>query len=51
MDIIFTKYELVAIGVSVFIAKSISRDGNTNWYEGVLLLVVYVILGIAFYMV
>lgn len=51
MNIIFSTYELVAIGVSVFIAKSISRDGNTNWYEGVLLLVVYIILAIAFYMV
>lgn len=51
MNIVFTTFELVAIGVSVFIAKSISRDGNTNWYEGFLLLLVYVILGIAFYMV
>lgn len=51
MDIIFTKYELVAIGVSVFIAKSISRDGQTNWYEGILLLIVYCILGIAFYLI
>ncbi|MDQ0112964.1 calcium/proton exchanger [Paenibacillus harenae] len=51
MDIVFTPIELTAIGVSVFIAKSVSRDGNTNWYEGVLLLMVYVILGIAFYLV
>ncbi|MEX1030648.1 MAG: calcium/proton exchanger [Paenibacillaceae bacterium] len=51
MDIIFSVPELVAIGVSVFIAKSISRDGNTNWYEGLLLLVVYVILATAFFMI
>ena len=51
MDIIFTPFELAAIGVSVFIAKSISRDGSTNWYEGFLLLLVYVILGLAFYLV
>lgn len=51
MDILFTPIELTAIGVSVFIAKSVSQDGNTNWYEGVLLLMVYVILGIAFYLV
>ncbi|MEX2460906.1 MAG: calcium/proton exchanger [Paenibacillaceae bacterium] len=49
MNMVFTTYELVAIGVSVFIAKSISQDGSTNWFEGVLLLVVYLILGIAFY--
>lgn len=51
MDIVFTPIELTAIGVSVFIAKSVSRDGETNWYEGVLLLMVYIILGIAFYLV
>jgi Ca2+:H+ antiporter len=51
MNIVFSTYELVAIGVSVFIAKSISRDGSTNWFEGVLLLVVYLILGVAFYLV
>ncbi|MBO9609100.1 MAG: calcium/proton exchanger [Paenibacillaceae bacterium] len=51
MNIVFTAYELVAIGVAAFIAKSISQDGSTNWYEGVLLLAVYLILGIAFYLV
>lgn len=49
MDLVFTSFELAAIGVSVFIASSISRDGNTNWYEGILLLIVYIILGAAFY--
>ncbi|EXX88082.1 cation transporter [Paenibacillus darwinianus] len=51
MDIVFTTIELAAIGVSVFIATSISRDGRTNWYEGALLLMVYIILGFAFYLV
>lgn len=51
MDLVFTSFELVAIGVSAFIAKSISRDGSTNWFEGVLLLTVYLILGIAFFLV
>ncbi|WP_458121800.1 calcium/proton exchanger [Paenibacillus sp. Z6-24] len=51
MDIVFTTLELVAIMVSVFIAKSIIQDGSTNWYEGTLLLVVYIILGVSFYLV
>ncbi|MBD2846202.1 calcium/proton exchanger [Paenibacillus sp. IB182496] len=51
MDILFTPIELTAIGVSVFIAASVSRDGRTNWYEGALLLMVYFILGIAFFLV
>ncbi|MBO7744995.1 calcium/proton exchanger [Paenibacillus sp. MWE-103] len=51
MDIVFSPIELAAIAVSVFIAKSISKDGTTNWYEGSLLIFVYIILGISFYLV
>lgn len=51
MDIVFTVIELAAIGVSVFIAKSITQDGQTNWYEGLLLIAVYAILGVSFYLV
>lgn len=51
MDYVFSTAELVAIGVSTFIVKSISRDGRTNWFEGVLLLIVYLMLGTAFYFV
>ncbi|WP_096464608.1 calcium/proton exchanger [Aneurinibacillus soli] len=51
MDLVFTSYELAAIGVATFIASSIARDGSTNWYEGILLVVVYIILGTAFYFI
>lgn len=51
MDIVFTVIELAAIGVAVFIAKSITQDGQTNWYEGLLLIAVYGILGYSFYLV
>ncbi|GIO30627.1 MULTISPECIES: calcium/proton exchanger [Paenibacillus] len=51
MNLVFTAIELLAIGVSVFIAKSIIQDGKTNWYEGLMLIVVYVILGVSFFMV
>lgn len=51
MNFVFTTIELVAIGVSVIIAKSITQDGKTNWFEGLLLMLVYVILGVAFFLV
>jgi Ca2+:H+ antiporter len=51
MNLIFSTIELAAIAVAVLIATSISRDGSTTWYEGKLLLIVYVILGVAFYFV
>lgn len=50
MNIVFTLHELLAIAVAVIIAVAISRDGSTSWYEGVLLIAVYLILGIAFFL-
>ncbi|WP_406796832.1 MULTISPECIES: calcium/proton exchanger [Brevibacillus] len=49
MDIVFSTFELAAIGVATFITISITRDGATNWFEGVLLLTVYIILGTVFF--
>ncbi|MCM3784255.1 calcium/proton exchanger [Neobacillus mesonae] len=51
MDIVFTTIELVAIAVAVFISKSIIQDGSTNWYEGLLLMAVYCILGVSFFLI
>ncbi|USG63704.1 calcium/proton exchanger [Brevibacillus ruminantium] len=51
MDIVFTTFELAAIGVATVITISITRDGATNWFEGVLLLAVYLILGTAFFFI
>ncbi|CAM3307835.1 MULTISPECIES: calcium/proton exchanger [Saccharibacillus] len=51
MNIVFSTIEIVAIAVSVFVAKSIIQDGETNWYEGLLLIAVYIILGVSFFMV
>ena len=49
MDLIFTNFEVLAVALSVAIMAFISQDGESNWMEGVQLLAVYVILGIAFY--
>ena len=49
MDLEFTIPEVVAVIAAVFIVGEISRDGETNWLEGVQLLSVYLILGILFY--
>jgi len=49
MDLLFTTFELVAIGISVLSIGFIAHDGETNWMEGVQLLAVYVILALAFY--
>lgn len=49
MDLLFTPLEVVAIVASVAVVALISQDGESNWMEGVLLLAVYAILGLAFF--
>ncbi len=49
MDLVFTPAEVMAMGLAVAITGQISGDGESNWFEGVQLLAVYIILGIVFY--
>ena len=49
MDLLFTTFELVAIGLSVLSIAFIAHDGETNWMEGVQLLAVYMILSLGFF--
>jgi Ca2+/H+ antiporter len=49
MDLHFTTFELVAIGIAVLSVSFIAHDGETHWIEGVQLLAVYVILALGFF--
>ncbi len=49
MNLIFTTFEVVSVGVAVGIVSLVAMDGESNWMEGVQLLDVYVILALAFY--
>jgi len=49
MDLRFTGLEVVAVAVTVGIMLAIAQDGESHWMEGVQLLAVYAILGIAFF--
>jgi Ca2+:H+ antiporter len=49
MDLVFTPAEVMAVVLSVWIVGQVADDGESNWLEGLLLLGVYAILGIAFY--
>lgn len=52
MNLVFTNpLELIAIAGAAFIVNAIAVDGETTWFEGVLLLAVYAVLGLAFYYV
>ena len=48
MDLVFSPLEVVAVAVSVLVVAQIAGDGETHWMEGVLLLGVYVLMGLAF---
>ncbi|MDQ6785871.1 MAG: calcium/proton exchanger [Acidobacteriota bacterium] len=49
MNLVFANpLELIAIAAVAFIVNSIALDGETTWFEGVMLIAVYVILAMAF---
>ena len=51
MDLRFTSLEVLAVIVGVFIARMVAEDGESNWLEGLMLLMVYAILALAFFFV
>ncbi len=46
----FNVFGVFAVVASVLITESISTDGQSNWLEGTLLLILYAVLGVAFYL-
>lgn len=49
MNLVFSMLEVMAVVVSVMVVGLVAYDGQSNWLEGLLLLAVYVIIGIAFF--
>lgn len=49
MDLVFTTLEVFAVAIAVGIISFAAQDGESHWMEGVQLLAVYAILGMAFY--
>jgi Ca2+:H+ antiporter len=49
MDLRFSPFEVMAVGISAVVASLVAQDGESNWLEGVLMLAVYGILAMAFY--
>jgi Ca2+:H+ antiporter len=49
MDLLFTVFEVVAVGLAVLTISLIAHDGETHWMEGVQLVAVYTILALGFY--
>jgi Ca2+:H+ antiporter len=49
MPLVFNGFELGGILIAILVANTITHDGESNWFEGVQLLALYAILGIAFF--
>jgi len=49
MNLVFTPLEIAAVAAAVGISCLIALDGETNWLEGALLMLVYAILAVSFY--
>jgi Ca2+:H+ antiporter len=50
MNLVFSNpLELIAIAGTAFAVNAIATDGETTWFEGVLLVAVYVLLAMAFF--
>jgi Ca2+:H+ antiporter len=50
LTLVFNQFELLALGAGVLISALVAVDGESNWLEGATLLAVYLILGIAFFL-
>ncbi len=49
MPLVFNGFELGAVLIAILVAQVVTGDGESNWFEGVQLLALYAILGIAFF--
>ncbi len=49
--LVFNRYELIALAAASVVAMLVSQDGESNWLEGAELVVVYLIIALAFYVI
>lgn len=47
--LVFSEFELIALFGAALIAAFIAQDGESNWFEGAMLLGVYIIVAVAFF--
>jgi len=49
MSLVFNAFEVGGVILAVLIANQVTSEGESTWFEGLQLLGVYMILGLAFY--
>jgi Ca2+:H+ antiporter len=51
VTLVFTIFELASIFLAAIILNLIAHDGKSNWFEGLMLTVVYIIIAIGFFFI
>ena len=51
VTLVFTIFEVASIFLAAIILNLIARDGKSNWFEGLMLTVVYIIIAIGFFFI
>lgn len=49
LDLLFVPFEIAGIVIAIVVSGSLTKDGESHWMEGVMLLGVYLILAIGFF--
>jgi len=50
LTLVFPLLELAALGIAALVSTLIARGGETNWLEGLQLLVIYTVVAVAFWL-
>jgi Ca2+:H+ antiporter len=49
LALVFNGFELAALVLAALIANQVTQDGESTWFEGIQLLAVYTVIGVAFF--
>jgi Ca2+:H+ antiporter len=49
MDLLFAPFEVLALALAVVVTGQLTRDGESTWMEGAMLVAVYVIFALGSY--
>jgi Ca2+:H+ antiporter len=50
LTLVFPSLEVAALGIAALVSSLIARGGETNWLEGLQLLVIYTVVAVAFWL-
>jgi Ca2+:H+ antiporter len=49
MNLLFTPFEVVALTLAIIVVSKLTSDGESNWFEGVMLITLFLMFALGFY--